>query len=753
MGHKWVGSSVARKDGLDKVTGQAKYVDDIEFPEMIHGITIRTSIARGVLKNIYFDEKFNWDGFTIVTAKDIPGKNIVQLIELDQPLLVEKNICHADEPVVLLAHPDKDLLQKARDKVRLEVESLEPIYTLQDSLAKKQIIWGKDNIQKSFLVQKGNVDSVFELAKKDSSIKIFEGEYFTGAQEQLYIENQGMVAIASKQDGVTVWGSMQCPYYIHKGLMPIFHLSEDKVRVVQMETGGGFGGKEEYPTILAAHAGLLALKSGKPVKMIYDRAEDMAATTKRHPSRTLHKTAVNADGKLLAMDIDFTLDGGAYATLSSVVLSRGTLHAAGPYECENVRIKSQAVATNIPPYGAFRGFGAPQCVFSAERHLDVIAKELNVTAEKIRRINFLQKGKKTATKQVIQDEVDMNELLTFTLEKTDYHKKLAEFKKHNQTSSVKKGIGFASFLHGAGFTGSGEKNLKSVVGVQATKEGVIEILAASTEIGQGTKTIFAQVAAQAMKVGIDQVHVVQPDTKKVPDSGPTVASRTVMVVGSLVESACLGLRAILLESGFLKDSDTNEKVTQACVQYIKKFGSLKHYSQYKQPPEIKWDDQTYEGDAYAAYTWAVYLAEVSIDPVDYQVTVDRFTAVQEVGKVVHPVLAAGQIEGGVAQGVGYALYEKVIWKDGKMANNRMTNYIMPTSVDIPEIKVYFHELPSKYGPQGAKGIGELPLDGTAPAIMNAVDNAIADIAKDKKPLNEIPFLPEDVMQVMEGELR
>ena len=221
-------------------------------------------------------------------------------------------------------------------------------------------MWGKDNLLKSFLLEKGDVDSVWE-----SAAHIVEGEYRTGAQEHLYIENNGIIAEWSAENGVTVWGSLQCPYYVHKTLIKIFDLPDGKVRVVQTETGGAFGGKEDYPSTLASHAALLAMKSGHPVKMIYDRMEDLAATTKRHPSRTRHRTALDKDGKLLAMDIELATDGGAYATLSSTVLSRATLHAPGPYSCPNVRIRAKSWATNNVPYGAFRGFGAPQAIFRA----------------------------------------------------------------------------------------------------------------------------------------------------------------------------------------------------------------------------------------------------------------------------------------------------------------------------------------------------------------------------------------------------
>ena len=317
--------------------------------------------------------------------------------------------------MLLLAHPDRYLLEDARRAVEIEIEPLPAIFTIEDSLSRRQVIWGEDNVFKRFRVEKGNVDAVWE----DADL-IVEGEYFTGAQEQLYIENNGMIAIASPDAGVTVWGSMQCPYYIHKALKPIFGLGDEQVRVIQAETGGGFGGKEEYPSMIAAHAALLAWKSGRPVKLIYDRAEDMVATTKRHPSRTRHRTAVTRDGKLLAMDISFVIDGGAYATLSAVVLSRGTIHAAGPYDCPNIRIRSQAVATNAPPHGAFRGFGAPQSIFALERHMDKVAAAVGLTPEEFRRRNFIRKGKTTATGQVIHEDIDMPALLDRALAESDY---------------------------------------------------------------------------------------------------------------------------------------------------------------------------------------------------------------------------------------------------------------------------------------------------------------------------------------------
>ncbi|HYH84133.1 MAG TPA: xanthine dehydrogenase family protein, partial [Pyrinomonadaceae bacterium] len=388
MSNKNIGKPVPRKEGRAKVTGAARYVDDIKLPGMLYGVTVRSNVARGRVREIAFGEGIPWDEFVVVTARDIPGTNAVALILNDQPYLADGVVNHSEEPILLLAHEDKYLLEEARRAVRVEIEPLPAVFTIEDSLAKKEIIWGEDNVFKAFLVEKGNVDEIWNSA----DVVIVEGEYGTGAQEQLYIETNGVIATADAESGVTVQGSMQCPYYVHKALVKLFNLPEDKIRVIQTETGGGFGGKEEYPSMIAGHAALLALKSGRPVKMIYDRAEDMAATTKRHPSRTRHRTAVTRDGRLVGMEIDFVVDGGAYATLSAVVLSRGTIHAAGPYNCANVRIRSKAVATNAPPHGAFRGFGAPQSIFALERHLDKVAAAVGLTPEELRRRNFIRRG-------------------------------------------------------------------------------------------------------------------------------------------------------------------------------------------------------------------------------------------------------------------------------------------------------------------------------------------------------------------------
>jgi CO/xanthine dehydrogenase Mo-binding subunit len=741
-----VGSSPIRKEGVAKVLGRAQYIDDISLPGMWFGATVRSTIPRGRIASISFDPAIPWHEYIIVTAADIPGENVIIHLGKDQPCLATTHINHPNEPILLLAHPDRAVLPAAVAAVHITYEELPAVFTIEESEAPDApLIWDNPaspakNTFKTYLMNCGDVDSLDHIFA--TADYIVEGEYHTGAQEQLYIENNGIIAEYSATDGVTVRGAMQCPYYVVHALELVFQLPGEKCRVIQTETGGAFGGKEDYPSVIGAHAALLAMKAGRPVKICYDRAEDLASTTKRHPSRSRHRTAVSKDGKLLGGEIAFALDGGAYLTLSSTVLSRGTIHAPGPYHWPALSVSAKAMATNIPPHGAFRGFGAPQSIFGTERHMDKIARVVGLTPEEFRRRNLLSPGDRTATGQLITDTVDMQDLLTRALKESDYHRKREEFARTNPTSAIKRGMGFATFFHGSGFTGSGERRLNSLVEIDLTPEGRPRILVSSTEFGQGTNTILCQIAAQTLSLPYEDILIAQPDTALVPNSGPTVASRTAMIVGKLVERASQQLCGTLVGSGHVPHGFTPQQFRSGAQAYLAEHGTLVASVRYQSPGDIFWDDEHYRGEAYPAYAWAVYVAEVAVDTTTYSATCTDFHALQEVGKVLHPVLAKGQIEGGVAQGIGYALYEKCVWQNGHMANNQMTNYIMPTSADLPPIHVHFEEIPSIHGPFGAKGIGELPMDGPGPAILNAIEDATG-IA-----FTEIPLLPEDIFERM-----
>jgi CO/xanthine dehydrogenase Mo-binding subunit len=501
--------------------------------------------------------------------------------------------------------------------------------------------------------------------------------------------------------------------------MTLLALPAERVRVVQAETGGGFGGKEDYPSLVAGHAALLALKARRPVKIVYDRTEDMAATTKRHPSIVRHRTGVRADGRITAMDIDVLLDGGAYCTLSPVVLSRGVIHATGPYRCDHVRIRGRAVMTNTPPNGAFRGFGAPQTQFAAEVHADRVAEALGIDPVRFREINALRPGDTTATGQRLGRDASARLVLREAVRRTDF------VRRRKALRGTGRGLGLSLFFHGSGFTGAGEVKLASRAALELTPRGA-RILVASTEIGQGTRTMHAQIVADALGIPYEAVEVSDADTGLVPDSGPTVASRTCMVVGRILEACALEMKRRL---GGLSPA-----------AWLERHGPLVVERGYERPPGMTWDDEAFRGDAYGAYGWGCNVAEVAIDPDTYEVKPVRLTAVVEIGKAIHPGLAAGQVEGGTAQGLGMALIEQVVMKDGRMANSQLTNYVIPTTLDTPPIDVAILEVPYTHGPAGAKGIGEMPIDGPAPAIVNAIRCAGIDV-------RETPATPEKLMRV------
>ena len=729
-----VGASVSRTDAPQKLTGAAKYIDDYKLPGCLHGATLRTTIAHGRIKKISFDPAFPWGECCVARAADIPGANNVLFIEADQPLLTEDKVMHPMQPILIVGHPDRAQAYEALGRITVEYEEEEPVLSIEDSLAKKRLLRGEDNVFKKFLIEKGSVDEGFAGADR-----VVEGEYRVPHQEQAYIENHGMAAWVEDDGTIVAHGSLQCPYYVHKALVKVFALPPEKIRVINAVTGGAFGGKEDYPSLIAGHAALLALKSGKPVKMIYDRHEDMAATTKRHPAVVRHRTAVAKDGRLLAQDIVVTMDGGAFATCSGVVLSRGTLHATGPYECPNVRVRSCVVATNTPPNGAFRGFGVPQTIFAAELQMERIAAALGLDSVELRRRNAWKVGTLTSTGQELKESVGALKCLELCVRKSGYAKKRREYAAWNRSKGKPtwRGIGVALCHHGAGFTGSGEVMLASRAAISLTKDGRIKVLAASTDLGQGAASVFTQIAAHALGLPAALVEVEVPDTALVPNSGPTVASRTTMVIGRLIERAALQLKEELVKAAGKVPGD-RAGLRRAARTLGADQSARRFEVQYEKPADITWDDSLYRGEAYGVFSYAAVAVDIEVDRLTYEVKVRRVTTAQDIGKAINPVLAEGQIMGGTNQALGWALLEYADFRGGWMRNSGLTNYLIPTFVDTPPIDVFLVEEPYSRGPHGAKGLGEMPMDLPAPAVVSAVHDATGFW------FNDIPVLPERI---------
>ena len=665
--------------------------------------------------------------------------NIVSLISDDQPVLVPigGEIQHHAEPLILLAASDREQLRVARRRVTIRTEPLAAIF---DPLASEHVF-------AHYEIDTGDVAA--GLAAADI---VLEGTYRVGHQEQLYIENNAMIAVPREEGGVEVHGSLQCPYYIHKALKRSLRLDDEQARVVQAETGGGFGGKEEYPSIIALHAALLARKTGKPVRMIYDRHEDLAATTKRHPATVTHRTGVMRDGTLVAQEIEVVMDGGAYCTLTPVVLSRGAIHAGGPYRCPNVRIRARATRTNTPPNGAFRGFGAPQVEFAAEIQIGRLAEALDLSPLEIRRRNLYRVGDTTPTGQVLHDSVAASEVLERAAEAAEFEGVLARTGRARAARTgaglmpssplnggrdrTARGIGVALAWHGAGFTGSGEVKLASVASLELGADGRIRILTGSTEMGQGTKTIFPQLVAAELGLPYEAVEIAPQDTAFVPDSGPTVASRTAMVVGGLLIKAARRLR------DEVEARNGGRPFAAVYRDDAATHGATRVDQQFEPYPHVHFDDDTYRGDAYPAFGWAACVASVDVDLDTAEVTVRDVVAADDVGRVIHPVLAEGQVEGGTLQAIGYATIEEIKLHDGRYLNDRLATYIIPTALDAPRISSILVEAPFAGAPHGAKGVGELPMDVGAPAVVAAIHDATGVW------IHDLPASPERILAAL-----
>jgi CO/xanthine dehydrogenase Mo-binding subunit len=589
------------------------------------------------------------------------------------------------------------------------------VLTLHDALEGQALpLYGDDNMFGSFHYARGDVKAAFE-----SAARVVEGEYQTGYQEQMYMEPQGLVAEYS-EGRITVRGSMQCPYYIKNALIQGFGWPGEKFRVVQSAVGGAFGGKEEYPSLLGGQAAFAAYKTGKPVQLVLERSEDVEATTKRHPSVIRLKTALDGDGRVTGLIADIKLNAGAYAGMSTVVLQRTMFNIAGVYNIPNVEVSGKAIATNTVPTGAFRGFGAPQAIFAIETHMDRAAKESGRNPLEFKTKHMAAMGDPTVTGGKFRYPVPLPELIETVDSMADYRRKAQEYSA--SPDRLYRGIGMSLFLHGCGFTGSGERDhINAVVKLEKNAEDHVFIRVAGVDMGQGLRTTFRKIVAAALQRPIDTVNCDFPDTDLVPDSGPTVASRSVMIVGKLLSDAAEKLK-----------KEWREGAAQAVTE------------KYRHPEYLHWEDRGGEffGDAYPTYSWGVNAVEVEVDPLTLEIRILGAWAAFDVGKAVDQRIMKGQIDGGMIQGLGYATIEVMQGKDGRLLQRGMTDYTIPTAMDAIAVKSRLVDNPYDLGPFGAKGAGELTLIGAAPALVIAVSNAL------RIPVTQLPVTPEYLLEAL-----
>jgi len=690
-----ISKSIPRVDARAKLRGEAQYIADMPFDSLRYAKTLRSTKAKAKILDIILPDIP--DGYFIIDKNDVPGKNRMRTVVSDHPIFAENEVQYIGQPILLVVGKNREIIYDILSKIKVKYKAETPLLTLPEAEKKSTVFT-------EYHYDKGNPAEAFKSAKT-----IIEDEFSTGYQEHVYLETNGMAA-EFKNDTLFIYGSMQCPFYAQGALVEAMDLPEEKIHVLQTITGGAFGGKEEFPSLTACQVATAAGKVQKPVMMIYDRDEDILCSTKRHPSTIRLKAGLDENNNIIAMDFDVLLNAGAYNGLSPVVLQRGIFSATNVYNIPNLNVRGRNFMTNSVPSGAYRGFGAPQTIFAMEMMLYNIAVKMKIDPLTYKMRHLLKRKDSTCTGGQIRDEVKMQEIVSKITKMSDYQKKLLKNTKY-------RGVGVSLFLHGCGFTGRGEADINGEIIL--TKNGrKVSLRVSSVEMGQGAETVLRKIVAYTLKIPIEQVTYETPDTGQVPDSGPTVASRTTMIVGGLLRQAALEMK-----------DHWHEKET---FQVSKK---------YSHPDFLRWDDDKFQGDAYPVYSWGANIAEVAIDPVTYELTIEKMHGVYDVGVPIDERTLTGQMEGGIAQGIGWATIEVMESTQGKLKQANLTDYKIPTSMDVPKMEIEFVSNPYEFGPFGAKCAGELPFVGAPPAVAAAVSNALG------KPVNHLPITPEKLMEI------
>lgn len=710
-----ISQSVVKKDHSPKMSGRSVYVGDYKTAKdgrpILCGKLLHAKVARAKVLGVEVPELP--EGYFYVDAKDVPGDNNVNIVLDDTPVYCRETVEYIGEPIAMVVGPDEKVVDRILSEIKVSYEELEPVLDLRTA------------DQAFFDYEFGHGDMERAFAEAD---KVFEEEFMTGYQDQTYLETQSMMAEPEADGGMFVHGSMQCAYYVHGAVMRVLGCGPTGVHILQDVTGGGFGGKEAFPSILGSQVAVAAHKAKAPVRCIFDRREDLEYTSKRHPSLCRYKMAVK-DGKITAIDCDVKFNAGAYSTLSAVVLQRGIIAAPGIYNIPNVHVRGRAVKTNTTPCGAYRGFGAPQTFFAVEMMMDHVAQELGVDSLEFKEAHLVKQGDMTSTQGKYHFPVPIPAMIDEVDQACDFRRKHKEYAKE-QTGRYRKGIGMSLYFHGAGFTGSGERDLiKAVAKLHKYPDGTVEVLASNGEIGQGLRTTFPKIVANELNLPLEKVYYNHPDTARVPDSGPTVASRSLMVVGELLRRAAIKLRTQWV--------DGEDQIVE---------------EHFKEPDfMIPFYLDKFQGDAYPTYAWAVNAIEVEVDTYTGLAKILGAYGNFDVGTPIDYNIVMGQMEGGFLQGIGYASIEKMDYDaKGRIRNNSFSDYLIPTTKDVPNLNCMLHVEKYPDGPYGAKGAGELPLVGAPGAYVEAVEQALGGCKVHR--LNHAPFTAEDtLLEIMKEE--
>lgn len=758
-GQRYVGQRCKRPDSVAKVTGAAKYTSDLIvsrkdvlfakalFPPYSHARIIRIDTSKAkALKGVAI----------VMTADDLPGANGYGANLHDKLVIAKDEVVYEGDPVALVAAVDIKTAEEAVSLIEVEYEPLDA-YDNPNELLKpdaplihKEYVIPKDNnVSESVIVKKGTAEEIFGKAEI-----IIDNWYQTPMLEHAYLEPDAALAEPDLiQNGITIYSPQHAVPLAKKALCAAFNLPQSRIRVISQIVGGAFGGKEDSSFDVSVIAGVLAIKTRRPVFYEFTRAEIFKNTGKRHACTIHHRLAADKEGNILGIIVDTVVDKGAYKSIDAIPL-RTAQYAGGPYSIDHALCQSWSVFTNHQYGCAFRGLGAPQAHFAIECQMDELAAKLGMDPIELRMKNILRDGKSTSWGQVMLEErgLGLEECIIRVRDEIQWDTPL-----DNSNPRIRRGRGIACFMFG---TGTGYPNDGANCYVQAQPDGSISVGISSNELGQGLLTAMQQIAADAMGIQIEKVFINFSDTASSPEAGPTVASRTTTFAGNAVLDGCGKLRECLLQvaAGMLASDTGNLDIEDGvvfqrdCKEHAVTLASVIAKASASQIPlavvgswypPLTYPNAVNQGDKMHTYTFGAQAVTVAVDIETGELTVEDTVLACDLGKAINPDAVEGQMHGGMAQGIGWSLMEEELISNGRLLNYTYHDYLIPTSMDMPDLRTIIVEHPNCLGPYGAKGIGESPVVPAAPAIRNAVRDAIGIS------INEIPLTPMRIIAALQ----
>jgi len=751
---KIVGKAVRRIDAIHKVTGTARYAADYYVPGMLYAKVFRSDRIHAIIKKIDTSDALRLPGVVaVVTGRDLPNKAPFGYIYPDEWILPIEKVRYYGEGIAAVAATSKEAAERALDFIKVEYEDLPAVFDPEEAMKEgaPQVGAKKRNLMNELHTKKGDVEKGF-----DESDAVVEHEFRTQRIEHSYLEPEAAVAIP-EGDTLTIITNSQYPFFARYALAHSLNIPLNKLRLITPPLGGSFGGKDSSAIWCTGKAALLALKTGKPVKLVYTREESMIESNKRHPFIMRYKVGATNDGKLLALKALNIADGGAYPSSSAVVLFRAHVHSTGPYEFPNVQVDSYVVYTNNVLAGAMRGFGTPQVNFAIDSILEILATKLDMDPVDLKMKNLVKNRSTLLTGQILDGHVvSSRQLLKRAIELSEYKKKRELYKQDK--GRYRRGIGIANSIRGVSFGGEGFDYANGIITVH--EDGSVAIATGIIDGGQGAKTVLSQIVAEVFGIPYDYVYYLDSDTGVVPNPLTTSASRGTVMGGHALSRAAIKIKSrmtkvaaevlktkeenIVFEDGVVFDrTDKSKRISFKDLALLchQRAEVMTESGWYSAPP-LTWNPETGTGSVYFTFSYTTNVAEVEVDTETGNVKVLRIYALHDSGRIVNPKTARSQVYGGLSWAIGFALFEDFKLKNGIPQQINFDKYKILRAIDAPDIFIEFIENPDPNCPFGAKSLAEPALEIGGPAIIDAIYNAIG------KRVDSLPATPEKILRLL-----